>query len=119
MADHVALAFFVEAGLKVLEIHVAAAAEEFGQLEVPGVAMRLAGDIELDAVAGGEEDGLALAKAAAQSGERFTALLGREEEPFAQVERSGRVIQSQGYQSLHQPSPPAGHIQNRQHGRKY
>src|SRR5205814_1754646 len=61
-----------------------------------------AGEVELDAVAGGEQDQFAVGETLLEKIESFGALLGVEGQALAQFERGGGVVQSQEQEAVHQ-----------------
>jgi hypothetical protein len=60
-----------------------------------------AGEVELDAVAGGEEDQLAVGETLLEAMEGIGALLRIERQSLAQFQRCGGVVQSQEQEAVH------------------
>jgi hypothetical protein len=101
VSDDVALGLLVHVRRDASCRHVAQLGEERDHLVVARVAVHGAGGVELDAVAGVEQDRLDALELRAQRLQRIKSLRTREREPLAQFQRRGGVVQSQEEQPLH------------------
>src|SRR5439155_12714792 len=92
MLDDVALGFFIQMRAELLRRNAAQTRKEVQHLFLLRAAVDGAGGVKLDAVAGAEKHRLAAVELLAQRGHGGDALIRRESETLAQLERRGGVI---------------------------
>jgi hypothetical protein len=92
--DHGAVFVVVEVGAKQIGREFVEAGDEGGEIVERGLGGEGAGEVELDAVAGGKDDELGIGEACAELGEGFGGLRGRKGDGLAQRERGRAVVEA-------------------------